>query len=476
MEITEFILKDEVKEVFSLNDKEVKELFSTFNITTDKQLTKKTLQGMYAFLKRTKDIKDVNLDNLSYKQHELDDKVNLEELIKNRQKNKFKTKNKHRNDDRATDDIINVTDQAKEESNEELIGIIGKNENLLETSTKKDKAKLVKISFMQSRYDLYIEDCKKNDIEPIHISEYKKYKDYPIDSSYVFDKVLNKTTIIENGLRKISNAKEASKIYNNGYIVYYIKKGLDTSILCKLDTTKQFAVNLNLVSQKKYHSGFEFYTKCERFDLSFIEKIPTYSGKEWTKEEDEKILAFYNSDDYADSKKKDKNNSLTLKEFANSFGVHPGTIRNRALELGFTNFKKPKERNWSPEEIKLLEKCAGKYNPKKISKIFKEKGFTRGFVAIGIKLKRLGYSLKLDGSEDLNLKLLSDVMGVDSHFFYDNNRLEKLNAINENNQWIFNRRDIAKYLRENPYDYSLAKVEPKWFIDILTSEDINENV
>lgn len=64
--------------------------------------------------------------------------------------------------------------------------------------------------------------------------------------------------------------------------------------------------------------------------------------------------------------------------------------------------------------------------------------------------------------------MLSDAMGVDGHFFYDNNRLEKLKARKENKIIIFEKKNIATYLKENPYDYSLAKVEPKWFIDILT--------
>ena len=43
------------------------------------------------------------------------------------------------------------------------------------------------------------------------------------------------------------------------------------------------------------------------------------------------------------------------------------------------------------------------------------------------------------------------------------------NARKENNSLIFERKNIAIYLKENPYDYPLKKVDPKWFVDILTS-------
>ncbi|WP_323585367.1 hypothetical protein [Aliarcobacter butzleri] len=455
--IEPFIRKDYLKEIFSLNDNELKDLLATFDIKVDKQLTKKTLTGMLSFLKRTKNIKNINLDSLKYNKKELDKDINLEQIINNRNKNSIIAKKK-----------ISLSEKLNDK---EIIGVIGKQDPLISIASTKDKNKILKSSFVNTRYELYIQDCKKNNIKPISLLQYKEYKEYPIDSSYIFDTSLNNTILISNGLRKIiGKPKNASKIFNSGYIVYYTVKNKGIDILCQLDITKPFNTNLSSISFSKYNYGLDFYTKCEKFDISLIEKVITNSGRDWTKEEDEKILSFYNSDDYADSNKKKKNKSITLKELAKEFKVYPGTIRSRAVQLGFTNFKKPKEPNWSNEELELLKKCIGKYNPKKISKIFKENGFTRGFVAIGIKLKRLGFSLKLDGTEEINLRMLSSVMGVDSHFFYEQNRLEKLKARKENNQIIFKRENIVIYLKENPYDFPIAKVDPKWLVDLLTSD------
>lgn len=489
-----FIKREELKQFFSLNEEELNSLLATFNIQSDKQLTENTIKGIISFLERTKNIKNKDIKKLNFNNHHLPNDINLEEQIKNRQLSnrstkKIKTKEPIKIEKSKEPSLVipkvapkikvpehtkNIKQQVKAADIkivpvEEITGIIGKKENLIDVAKKRDKTKLVNSSFMRARYDLYLDDCKKNDVKPVDIDTYKTIKGYPIESSFIFDKSLKNTVLVSDGLRKIFGPKNASKIFNSGFKVYYTKLFADVSILCQLDITKPFATNLNSVTNSKYINGFDFYTKCEKFDTSLIEKVVTTTSINWSKEDDEKILAFYNSEDYAEANKKTKNNSTTLKELAKKFGVYPSTVRNRAIELGFVNFKKPKDAEWSEEELKLLDSCIGKYSAKKISKIFKENGFIRGNTAIGIKIQRLGLSRKLNGSEELNLEMLSNVMGVDSHFFYDNNRLEKLNARKENNSLIFERKNIAIYLKENPYDYPLKKVDPKWFVDILTS-------
>lgn len=511
-----FITKEDFREAFKLTDVEAKDTLATFDIKHDSQLTKKMLAVMLQFLKKTKNIEDVDIDNLEYSTVKKEKEISLENIIQNRDTKKAKVKlssqlnkskikptkklediptievldNKHnniRNEDeinksKCEEDIV-ISDKKikllkKKSTNKdiEITGIVGKQERVIDVESKKDKIKISKNSYMQSRYELYIEDCKKNDCEPVDISLYKDFGEYPINSDYIFNKILQNTTYISEDLRKINGKpKNASKIFNSGYKIYYAKRGESFDILCQLDITKPFNTNLSLVSKSKDNHGFDFYTKGEQFDVSLIERVVSNTGREWSKEEDDKILAFYTSDDYADANKKTKNKSITLKDLAKEFGVYPETVRSRAVQLGFINFKKPKDKNWSKDELNLLQSCIGKYNPKKISKIFKENGFTRGHVGIAIKIKRLGFSLKLDGSEEINLKMLSEAMGVDSHFFYDNNRLEKLKARKENNQMIFKREDIVNYLRNNPYDFAIGKVEPKWFIDILTQNYNTEN-
>lgn len=530
-----FISKDELKRLLGLiNSEQIINLLATFNIKAESEITSNTLKGMVSYLNKiNKTSIEVDLKDIRYTSSAKIEVENLEELIKKRKKSKplplkvetlkNKTVTKPIQEIEETSNnseilmiesiipqenkipqIKEITSKEKQEkvkiSKEQVPvkEIITKDKInpgilKLEQQTKikkvipekktirkelrknqppKDKKKIVDISLMQQRYELYIENCKKNEVEPVPIELYKTIKNYPIESNYIFHKSLKNTIMLSNGLRKITNYKDASKIYNSGYIVYYTSKNADTKILCKLDITKPFTTNLNPILLANKDFNFEFYTKCEKFDTNLIENLSKKIGRIWTEEEDTEILSFYNSSHYGDANKKSKSNDLTLKELAKKLNVYSHTIRNRAIQLGFTNFKKPREKNWSKEEYDLLDKCVGKYNPKKISKIFKTHGFTRGAVAIAIKLKRLGFSLKLDGSEELNLTMLSELMGVDTHFFYDNDRLKKLNARKENSQTIFTKKDISLYLKDNPYDYPLARVEPKWFIDMLTNKDL----
>lgn len=357
----------------------------------------------------------------------------------------------------------------------EITGIIGRTSRLIDEVSIKDKTRLLKNSYVLSRYELYCDDCKRNDAAPVTIEIYKKFKDIaPINHDFVFIDILRDMAIClnkEDGkIWKIKSAKIASKVYNNGFVLYYAPKDSEQIILCKLDTTKPFATNVSAATSAKSYGIYDFYTFGERFEPEDIIPVVTNIGKQFTPEEDERILAFYNSPDYADTRKK-KNGITTLKQLAKEFNIDSDSIRLRAANLGFTNFKKPKEKNWSEAEYKLLEECAGKYNPRKIEKIFREHGYTRGYIAIGIKITRQNLSRLLDGSADMNLKTLSKFMGVEPHYFYDNNRFEKLMAYEENNQWIISKENVRNYLINNPLDYALRKVDASWFVNLLANNE-----
>jgi len=440
-----------------------------------------------AFFEEIKEEKILSLEELINNRR----KVKTVAAIKEQPKHTISINNKSPNIPIYDDSRIEINDEKvvkktsspkihKKIKKKEITGVVDNNK-LFDQITKKDKTKILDNSYLLSRYDIYCKDCELNKVIPISIEIYKNFKkEAPINYDYCFDDIWKDTTEVQNssilngGFRKVKSAKAASKIYNNGYVLYYSCKGKGIGILCKFDTTKPFASNLSTVTTNYRYGIFDYYLNGDKFDTNDIIPIITNKGKEYTKEEDKKILAFYNGPDYADTKKKTKG-GITLKELAAEMKVDTKSIRNRAIELGFTNFKSPREKKWTDPEYELLKKCIGKYNPKKIEIIFREHGFTRGFVAIGIKITRMRLSRALDGSEEMNLKSLAKAMGVDSHFFYDNKRLKKLKAIEENNQWIMERKNIKEYLINNPYDYSLAKVEPKWYIDIISSSSGEQN-
>jgi len=273
---------------------------------------------------------------------------------------------------------------------------------------------------------------------------------------------------IAEGFIKCSR-KEASLIYNDKQepkeIFYSFKKIPQLNDLILFDLTLPFYVNLENL-KKKHIQNFFLFTNNKRRPPIIREKS-TKPCRVFTKEEDEKILKFYNSDFYLSQRKESFNNPYTCKDLCKELKIDKKLAAKRASELGFTNFKKPKESDYSEEELKILEIYASSKTTLEIKRILKEAGFTRSIISINVKLTRLALSRKLNGSGDLNITLLAKAMGVDTHFFTEPKRLAKLKPTFESNQYVISRNNLRQYIIENPYDFNMAKVDAKFIIDLL---------
>ena len=189
----------------------------------------------------------------------------------------------------------------------------------------------------------------------------------------------------------------------------------------------------------------------------------------FTEEEDKKILEYYNSDFYKNQNKSNFENPYTIKDLCKDLKADKKLIVKRASELGFTNFKKPAEKDYADRELEILSKNVNIKTPTEIKRLLENEGFKRTIISINVKLTRMNFSLKLNGTGDLNITLLAEAMGVDTHYFTDNKeRLKKLNPKFDNNQYIISRRSLREYIINNPYDFNIGKVEPKFFIDLLS--------
>ena len=199
----------------------------------------------------------------------------------------------------------------------------------------------------------------------------------------------------------------------------------------------------------------------------------TKPRKIFTEEEDKKILKFYNSDYYLNPFDKSMKNKYTMTDLCRDVKVKcRKTIARRASELGFTNFKLPMtHRIFTKEEIELLKKYAGKIKTAEIKNIFKKHGYSRSIVSLNVQLRRLDLSCKLDGTNDLSLRMLAEVFGVDTHFFTNNEfRMEALKPVKTNKEFLFKRDKIRDYIINNPYDILLGKIDNKFLIEILTNK------
>ncbi len=287
--------------------------------------------------------------------------------------------------------------------------------------------------------------------------------------------VLKPKPIEQSSFISYASMKEASIAFNRDRLKLYYstKRVLSINDKCiPFNISKSFQANIRDIKSRfaekikiYLYSNGETYNKIERTTVFKQPRI-------WGKEEDEKILNFYNSEYYKNPQNKNLKNPYTMKDLCRDLKVgDKKTIAKRASELGFTNFSMPKQREYSIEEIELLKNCVGKYQTAKIQKIFKEHGFQRSIVALNIQIQRLKLSRKLDGKNELSLRMLAEAFGVDTHFFSDSEeRMRTLNPAKTNKELIFTRENIKKYVIQNPYDFNLGKVDNKFFVELLVGE------
>ena len=202
-------------------------------------------------------------------------------------------------------------------------------------------------------------------------------------------------------------------------------------------------------------------------------KINGRTKRTFTPDEDKKILDYYNSDYYKYRKVEKGKKPYSSRDLAADLKVKDKKIiAQRASELGFTNFVNSKIGNeYSDPELEILKKNIGKCTPKKIQQILKVARFHKSIVSINVKITRLSLSLKLDGSGDLTLTLLSKALGVDTHVITNNkNLMLQVGPEKTNRELIFTREKLREYIIQNPYDFNFGKVDNKFLVELLVGD------
>lgn len=160
-------------------------------------------------------------------------------------------------------------------------------------------------------------------------------------------------------------------------------------------------------------------------------------------------------------------------------GVPGWVAQRRATELGLTRVKEPR---WTEPELELLARHAGK-NLDLISKIFSKNGFVRSRNAIWLMLKRRLGGVRMNRSW-YTATQLSSLLGIDNHAVLRWIRSGMLAACragtlrterNGGDFYKINRRDLRKFIADNPDAVDLKKVDQLWFIDLLANDFANRS-
>lgn len=333
------------------------------------------------------------------------------------------------------------------------------------------------ISYLQrtSKVAIKIEDLNLKDFKPVeNLQITKEILDTPEPKKIKIYKEKRQKVILKNktDVDLFKTQEEAAIAYHlENKNIYWAINNFEIDKKHKFDNSGSFSFNFKKIKKLNPKGKVFLFT-----DNTYYEKITINSRKKivFTPQQDKKILDYYNSDFYKYKKSINGKESYTMKDLCKDLKVKDRKIIvQRASELGFTNFITPKNGNeYSEEELQILKENVGKVTTKKIQQLLKEKGYQKSIVSINVKLTRLNLSLKLDGTNDLTLTLLSKALGVDPHAITDNrNLMAKVNPEKTNKELIFTREKLKNYIIENPYDLNFGKIDNKFLIELLTGDN-----
>jgi len=139
----------------------------------------------------------------------------------------------------------------------------------------------------------------------------------------------------------------------------------------------------------------------------------------------------------------------------------------RARRLGLIE---PRERLWSKLEIELLTEMAGTWPVKTIWRKFRERDFNRSKTAIIVKMKRLGYSQRVDlySGRDVATALgMDDKTCIKQIFEKGLVKYHRDGKRGPNNGYFIEPKHLASFIREYPHIVNRYKPDIPFMVALL---------
>ena len=150
-------------------------------------------------------------------------------------------------------------------------------------------------------------------------------------------------------------------------------------------------------------------------------------------------------------------------ELAKALGRRAWEVKRRARELGLA-FPRAAWKDWTPEEVALLEASAGVRHVNWIARRLR-----RSLTSVVLKLKRLHLSRRI--REGYTMRDLELALGLDHRKIARLVDDGKLKAAHRSpaprERWIFTNRDVLACLRRHPTCFRLDRVDQLWFLDLV---------
>lgn len=133
-------------------------------------------------------------------------------------------------------------------------------------------------------------------------------------------------------------------------------------------------------------------------------------------------------------------------------------ICKRASLLGLS--KPRKHKPWTQEDIDKLENLIGINTVETIAA-----KLGRTVFSVRNQIYARGHSGRI--SEGYTLASLSECFGVDHHAVRRWLRLGLLKGREEGSAWRFSDSDVIAFIRKNPHEFKLSRVDQTWFMDLM---------
>jgi hypothetical protein len=167
-------------------------------------------------------------------------------------------------------------------------------------------------------------------------------------------------------------------------------------------------------------------------------------------------------------------NRTAITTAARKIGWPAWKVHRRAIALGIA---RTKEAPWSADELAILSRY-GWMCDDKLSDRLKSAGFHRTATAVHLKKKRM--HIRRNG-DWYSATQLAEAFGEDSHKIIKWIRAGLLRGVRRGTDrteqqggdtHLILHRDVREFALAHPDEYELAKVEKRWFLELVTGRDL----
>lgn len=167
-----------------------------------------------------------------------------------------------------------------------------------------------------------------------------------------------------------------------------------------------------------------------------------------------------------------------VRELADRLGWPKWAVCRRARELGLA---RSKEAPWSEQELRIAEKWAWMSDERLVLKL-KAAGFSRSRTAVHLKVRRMRFKQNTPFYTSCGL---ASAFGIDSHVIarwikqgklWAKKRETARTELQGGDMYLIHENDVRRFIRENPAEFDLRKVDQPWFMDLILAPHASARV